>query len=146
VLDEEGARLLDEASGTTRSGASRFFYCAKASRAERNAGLDDLAAREKEARYGDTFERGRNVTTGERLERMERTTKNHHPTVKPLKLMRWLVRLVTPVHGVILDPFCGSGSTGCAAVLEDFGFIGIDEKKSYVRIARARIHHHIKQL
>jgi len=66
---------------------------------------------------------------------------NGHPTVKPLALMRWLVRLVTPPGGTVLDPFCGSGSTGCAAVLEGFRFIGVDKEPEYVAIARARIAH-----
>lgn len=92
-------------------GASRFFYCAKASRRERNEGLPE-------------------------------GLRNHHPTVKPIALMRWLVRLVTPPGGTVLDPFCGSGSTGCAAVLEGFRFIGVDKEPEYVAIARARIAHH----
>ncbi|HET8550917.1 MAG TPA: site-specific DNA-methyltransferase [Gammaproteobacteria bacterium] len=70
-----------------------------------------------------------------------RIRKNHHPTVKPLALMRYLVRLVTPPDGVVLDPFMGSGSTGCAAVLEGFGFVGIEREADYVVIARARIAH-----
>lgn len=88
--------------------AARFFYCAKASRKERNAGLSD----------GD---------------------KNNHPTVKPLSLMRYLVRMVTPLGGVVLDPFCGSGSTGCAAVQEGMSFLGIDLSEAYCEIAVARI-------
>ena len=64
---------------------------------------------------------------------------NNHPTVKPTDLMRYLVRLVTPPGGVVLDPFMGSGSTGKAAVLEGFGFIGIEREKQYIEIARARI-------
>lgn len=91
----------------SRGGASRFFYCAKASSAERSAGLPDGA--------------------------------NTHPTVKPIDLMRWLVRLVTPPGGTVLDPFTGSGSTGCAAVLEGFDFIGIEREAKYAEIACARI-------
>jgi site-specific DNA-methyltransferase (adenine-specific) len=64
---------------------------------------------------------------------------NHHPTVKPTELMRYLCRLVTPPGGVVLDPFTGSGSTGKAAVLEGFRFIGIEREAEYVEIARARI-------
>jgi DNA modification methylase len=66
-------------------------------------------------------------------------SRNHHPTVKSLSLMRWLCRLVTPPGGRILDPFCGSGTTGIAAVLEDFDFIGVEREAEYVEIARARI-------
>jgi DNA modification methylase len=64
---------------------------------------------------------------------------NVHPTVKPIDLMRWLVRLVTPPGGTVLDPFVGSGTTGCAAVLEGFDFIGIEREAEYVEIAKARI-------
>ena len=67
---------------------------------------------------------------------------NHHPTVKPLSLMRYLVRLVTPKGGKVLDPFMGSGSTGCAAVLEGFDFVGIDITPEYVAIAQKRIAHY----
>ncbi len=63
----------------------------------------------------------------------------NHPTVKPIALMRWLCRLVTPPNGLILDPFCGSGSTGVAAALEGFRFIGIDDNPDYYEIAHKRI-------
>jgi len=66
---------------------------------------------------------------------------NSHPTVKPIALMRYLVRLITPLGGTVLDPFTGSGSTGCAAVLEGFDFIGIEREAAYVEIARRRIAH-----
>jgi site-specific DNA-methyltransferase (adenine-specific) len=69
---------------------------------------------------------------------------NHHPTVKPTDLMRYLCRLVTPPDGIVLDPFMGSGSTGKAAILEGFQFIGIDMTPEYVDIARARIGHAFK--
>lgn len=146
--DREAARNAyggfqgQEATGVLygdRGGASRFFYCAKTSRAERNAGLEGFEAQEKQQRYGDNFERGRNPETGERTERMGRTTLNTHPTVKPINLMRWLVRLVTPPGGTCLDPFLGSGSTGCAAVLEGFDFIGIERETEYIAIAEARV-------
>lgn len=67
---------------------------------------------------------------------------NKHPTVKPIALMRWLARLVTPANGVVLDPFNGSGTTGCAAMLEGFQYVGIEREAEYVGIARARIAHH----
>ena len=66
---------------------------------------------------------------------------NHHPTVKPTALMRWLCRLVTPPGGIVLDPFAGSGSTGKAAVLEGFGFVGIEREPEYFEIMRRRIEH-----
>jgi DNA modification methylase len=120
-------------------GASRFFYVAKASRAERNAGLDGFE--ERSAGVGDHRTSG---DMNERLHRGEREhviRRNNHPTVKPIDLMRWLVRLVTPPGGTVLDPFAGSGTTGIAATLEGFDFIGIEREPEYVEIARARIEH-----
>lgn len=100
--------------GGDSGGASRFFYCAKADRMEREAGLPGNAN--------------------------ANTRRNSHATVKPLDLMRWLCRLVKMPKGtVILDPFCGSGSTGCAAVLEGCGFVGIEINPEYAEIARGRI-------
>ena len=122
LLDEEAAALLGE--------SSRFFYCAKASRSEREAGLEHLATvRRSDGREKD-LENPRLRTSARR---------NNHPTVKPLALMRYLVRLVTPPSGVVLDPFCGSGTTIIAAVLEGFSGTGIDKEASYVSIARARV-------
>jgi len=73
--------------------------------------------------------------------------KNHHPTVKPIGVMRWLVKLVGGQRGsVILDPFMGSGTTGCAAMLEGFDFIGIEREPEYMQIAEARIRHHLGAL
>ncbi len=112
-------------------GASRFFYCAKASRSERNAGLDGMP----EAPAGETS--GRHDGTLGSIT----TSRNHHPTVKPVALMRWLVRLITPPDGLILDPFLGSGTTGIAAALEGFAFIGIEQDADYLEIARRRIAH-----
>jgi site-specific DNA-methyltransferase (adenine-specific) len=66
---------------------------------------------------------------------------NAHPTVKPIELMRWLVRLITPPDGLVVDPFCGSGSTGIAAALEHRRFLGIELSPEYVEIAQARITH-----
>lgn len=106
LLDERAASMLDEQSGLL--GASRFFYCAKASASERSAGVDK---------------------------------KNTHPTVKPIALMRWLCRLITPLYGIVLDPFTGSGTTGIAAVYENLGFIGIEIDPDYARIADARLAH-----
>jgi DNA modification methylase len=101
-----------------RGGASRFFYCAKASTAERNAGLRDF-----DPEHVVTLEGG---DVGGTPQSRQAPKRNRHPTVKPIELMRWLVRLVTPPGGVVLDPFCGSGSTGCAAVLEGFRFVGME--------------------
>lgn len=136
TLDEYAAQMLDEQSGTLKTnpgkikatlpdntgyggyariaqeikpdsgGASRFFYCAKISKSERNAGLD---------------------------------TPSTHPTVKPKRLMTYLIRMITPPGGVVLDPFMGSGSTGVAAVEAKFKFLGIEKEKEYFVIANKRI-------
>lgn len=87
---------------SSRDGAARFFYCAKASKSERGEG-------------------------------------NSHPTVKPIALMRYLCRLVTPPSGLILDPFMGSGSTGLAAIAEGFRFVGIEREEDYYQIAVKRL-------
>jgi DNA modification methylase len=116
-------------------GASRFFYCAKASKRERNAGLEGLPAKQLAGsnKWTDVdYRRGSGEVTAA-------PQQNHHPTVKPVALMRWLVRLVTPPGGVVLDPFMGSGSTGIACVLEGFDFVGIERELEYLEIARARI-------
>ncbi len=122
-------------------GASRFFYVAKPSTREREAGLDhlpkrnaaELVDREEGSAGMDNPRAGAGRTSKGRA--------NHHPTVKSIALMRWLVRLITPPGGIVLDPFCGSGGTGCAAVLEGFRFIGCEQEPEYVAIARARIAH-----
>lgn len=125
-------RLLDERSGDI-GGASRFFYCAKASRSERNAGLDGFSKA--------VTDDGRQTPNDTPYQRGKTTRQNVHPTVKPIELMRWLVRLATPPGGLVLDPFAGSGSTGAAAVTEGARFIGIEREAEYVPIARARIRH-----
>jgi DNA modification methylase len=142
ILDEYSAGLLDEQSGNLKSGAmkagtkaqdlqtnsmgswtnrtlttefqaseggaSRFFYVAKASKRDRNEGLEEG---------------------------------NNHPTVKPTDLMRYLIKLVTPPNGIVLDPFTGSGSTGKAAILEGFRFIGIEMTEDYIPIIEGRLKH-----
>lgn len=120
----------------TSGSAARFFYCAKASKADRDEGLDHLP----ETEAADFDQR----PSGDFAARMNRIRppvlkRNHHPTVKPTELMRYLCRLVTPPGGVVLDPFMGSGSTGKAAVLEGFRFVGVEREAEYVEIARARI-------
>jgi site-specific DNA-methyltransferase (adenine-specific) len=120
--------------------AARFFYCAKANKTDRNEGLDDFAPKrdaDRIATDGVGGENPRNRTNTAKV--------NHHPTVKPTTLMRYLCRLITPPHGTILDPFTGSGSTGKAAVLEGFNFIGIELDPDYIAIAEARIQHAYNQ-
>jgi site-specific DNA-methyltransferase (adenine-specific) len=129
-LGGAGGAALHNDSGS----AARFFYCAKASRAEREEGLDGTPER-----LGGMVSN----TSGQHLTRRDGgapgLVHNNHPTVKPIDLMRYLCRLVTPPGGTVLDPFMGSGSTGKAAMLEGFGFIGIDNVPEYVEIARRRI-------
>ena len=152
ILDPEAGALLDTQAGEP---VSRFFYCAKASRAEREAGLQGHATKTAEELTGykegakglvmTNFETGAPKANPYAGTSGAQPRANIHPTVKPINLMRYLVRLVTPSHGTVLDPFTGSGSTGCAAVLERVNFIGIERETEYARIARARIAHHMHQ-
>ena len=112
---------------------SKFFYCAKASKHDRNEGLDGFELK----KAGIKNESGRGFSETDPHRKI--MAANHHPTVKPTSLMQYLVRLVTPEGGLVLDPFMGSGSTGKACAYEGFDFIGIDQSADYVEIARARI-------
>ena len=116
--------------------AARFFYCAKANKKDRNEGLDGFEPKREADRIIDDGVGGDNPRN-----RSNTPKANHHPTVKPTDLMRYLCRLVTPPNGTILDPFTGSGSTGKAAMLEGFRFVGIEQSAEYVEIANARIRH-----
>jgi len=116
--------------------AARFFYCAKANSKDRNEGLEDF-----ESKQQDLSRKAGNPGGDNPRNRGVNKRKNHHPTVKPTELMRYLVKLVTPINGVVLDPFTGSGSTGKAAVMDGFSFIGIEMSEEYVAIAKARIDH-----
>jgi DNA modification methylase len=168
VLDEFTAGLVDEQSGMLKSGskkpltnkssggvyghgrkfgnvnffsaseggASRFFYVAKASKRDRNEGLDAL----EEQRHSDR-EKDDGVGGDNPRNRTNAAKQNFHPTVKPTDLMRQLVRLVTPPSGVVLDPFTGSGSTGKAAILEGFEFIGCELTQEYLPIIEGRLNH-----
>ena len=124
-----GARRLDSGS------AARFFYCAKASKDDREEGLEWLDPKRSADRVKADGVGGDNPRN-----RSNRSNRNHHPTVKPTDLMRYLCRLVTPKGGTVLDPFMGSGSTGRGAIREGFGFIGIEIDPEYCEIARLRIH------
>jgi DNA modification methylase len=124
---EEPTDLLGE--------AARFFYCAKASKSDRDEGLSIAPKPFVQFQTANgTSGKPSSLSEGRNTE-----YKNHHPTVKPTDLMRYLCRLVTPPGGIVLDPFMGSGSTGKAAVLEGFQFIGIEREAEYVEIAKARI-------
>ena len=168
ILDETAAELLDEQSGVTKStgairkkdtdtdatsidykhktgelsnpyagqegGASRFFYVAKVSKKERNMGLDGFEEKKFEGR--DDLANG---NQDEPFKKRPGSMKNNHPTLKPINLMTYLCRLVTPEGGIVLDPFMGSGSTGIAACLEGFRFVGMELDGDYFKIAEARI-------
>lgn len=162
ILDPEAGAALDAQSGITTSpsgttnskriqgvaygkyspcsfenhndtgGASRFFYCAKASRAEREAGLRHFEPQ--------TVNDGRDTPIDNAYQRGETKRKNPHPTIKPLALMRYLIRLVTmPAGTVILDPYVGSGTTAVAAVQEEVDFLACELNPKYAAIAHARV-------
>ena len=114
--------------------AARFFYCAKASKQDRDEGCGELPLSDCGMMEDDNYP----IKTGSGNLR-ETKRRNNHPTVKPTSLMRYLCKLVTPPGGTILDPFMGSGSTGKAAALEGFRFIGIELEKEYTAIAEKRI-------
>ena len=123
---------------------ARFFYCAKASKRDRNEGLEGFEEIQLTGGGGLTAELREDgslatASAGGKYGSIKAKKANHHPTVKPTDLMRYLCRLITPPNGIVLDPFMGSGSTGKACVLEGFDFIGIDMTPEYVEIARARI-------
>jgi site-specific DNA-methyltransferase (adenine-specific) len=124
---------IRQSTFSDKGGASRFFYQAKVSKKERNMGLDHFEEKVIEGR--DSGQDERSVAYKPR----PTATKNIHPTVKPVSLMSYLCRLITPPGGTILDPFMGSGSTGIAALLEGFDFIGMDLDPDYVKIAESRI-------
>ena len=126
--------------------AARFFYCAKANKSDRDEGCEGMEETIAEAMTGrqtgsagllrvrDDGTIGENPYAGK-----SGKARNHHPTVKPTALMRYCCKMVTPPNGTVLDPFCGSGSTGKAAILEGFRFIGIEKDPEYFEIANARI-------
>lgn len=172
LLDEQAAEALDAQSGITPSnarkskvpkpetllnrpiygkfnqppvkdfpndagGASRFFYVAKASATEKNTHLNDNEA----VNVND----GRETSIDNPFQRGDTLRKNTHPTVKSISLMRWLCRLITPPGGLILDAFMGSGSTGVAALREEFCFIGIEREKEYFDISRKRLNARVNE-
>ena len=185
IFDEEAGKLLDEQSGISKSnsggkstgknfggqttknrdrvghddkgGASRFFYCPKASKKDKNEGLDNFEEKALRITSGGTRDfNARCANCGKKFigppekicdcdepvtDNQVFKNKNNHPTVKPTDLMRYLINLVTPKGGTTLDPFMGSGSTGKAAVQCGVNFIGIEREEEYMKIAEARINH-----
>jgi site-specific DNA-methyltransferase (adenine-specific) len=142
----QGTDEVEKSFDANSGSAARFFYCAKASKRDRNEGLDGFEVK-RSSGYG--YDHGLG-NAGEGMFKDRNPIKaNHHPTVKPTSLMQYLVRLVTPPSGIVLDPFMGSGSTGKACAYEGFDFIGIEQSAEYVEIAKARIdfvHAHLEQV
>lgn len=164
ILDEEAGRMLDEQSGVSKSrggipknlsndrfpwkgsicettgglgdtgGASRFFYCAKASRSERNAGLEGMEKKE-------CFNLGHKNNPGRNAPKKSYPRQNNHPTVKPVKLFEYLIKLVTREGQIVLDPFIGSGTTAIAAHNTGRKCMGIEKEGEYLEIAKRRIDH-----
>lgn len=170
LFDEEAARQLDEQSGALSSGAmsgefkgsgdspcygdrgmasreiaasnggaSRFFYCAKTSREERNVGMAGEAKRPL------NWSSGTQNPGSFQAEGTDKTAQNFHPTVKPVDLMKWLVQLVAPPGGIVLDPFAGSGSTLLACAFLNVQSVGIEISAEYAEIARKRIRNELAQ-
>ena len=128
------------AQSSSTGGASRFFYVAKASKRDRNEGLDELPTKGKVFNGQNPESAG--MAEGSVEDKFTtQPAQNFHPTVKPTALMRYLVKLVTPPGGTVLDPFTGSGSTGKAAILEGFDFIGIELTEDYIPIIEGRLKH-----
>ena len=168
ILDEEAGQILDKQSGISKTtpnhnykhsntetdsntftsrgtytpredkgGASRFFYCPKTSKKDRDEGLDGFE--DKLSEISQINSETKLQPNGEYVENKVLPRKNDHPTVKPTSLMEYLIKLITPVGGIVLDPFMGSGSTGKGAVRNGFDFIGIEREEEYIKIAEARI-------
>ena len=140
----DGSQEVLELFPDVKGSAARFFYVPKASKKDKEEGLDDFEERTQAATFGDIGPmegNPRKPNTGH-----VQKIRNHHPTVKPTELMKYLCRLVTQPGGIVLDPFMGSGSTGKAAILEGFRFIGCELDEEYLAIAEARIKHACSQL
>jgi DNA modification methylase len=138
IIDEYIAHIIDQQS----IGSSRFFYIPKASTAEREAGLYN----HKKTKFRNMNGQQRKDGSFQEWLPDPKPRANTHPTVKPITLMRYLIRMITPYGGIVLDPFTGSGSTGCAAVIENCSFVGMDITPEYVDIAKKRIDYYSQQL
>lgn len=126
--------------------AARFFYCAKVSKSDRDAGMDRFIVASASEMTGGRAEGSVGINNPRAGAGRTSGAKNTHPTVKPVDLMRYLCRLVTPAGGTVLDPFMGSGSTGKAAITEGFRFIGIEMDPDHLVTAAARIGHAVKEI
>ena len=142
VYGKYNGREYDKTIGYGDEGSvARYFYCAKTSKAEKNKGLEGLPIKKTSSMAGrrDSHDMEGYSIDNDVTGRFVTEKQNVHPTVKPVKLMRYLCRLITPKGGTVLDPFMGSGSTGIAAKDEGFEFIGIEREKEYFEIAERRI-------
>jgi site-specific DNA-methyltransferase (adenine-specific) len=142
VLSGDAPAMLDAQAGQSpgeSDGVSRFYYCSKAATDEREAGLDDLPLRTAAELVGRTEGSAGMNSPRAGAGASSNGRRNIHPTVKPIDLMRWLCRLVTPPGGLVIDPFTGSGTTGVACVLEGFNFTGCELDPAHVAIAQRRI-------
>jgi len=129
---EYGDRFPSNVIGEITDGYQKYFYCPKVSRRERHAGFDlNVIPTDPSGKY----DNGGYSANQETL----KSAGNNHPTVKPVELMKYLIKLVTPANGTVLDPFCGSGSTGMAAVELGYAFVGIELDARYCQIASKRI-------
>jgi DNA modification methylase len=140
--------IQEQVSYGDKGGASRFFYVAKASQKERNKGLEDFEKKPLAFSNQAKAELARGNTEFADETKMHNKVQfraNNHPTIKPIKLMQYLVRLVTPPNGVVLDPFMGSGTTGIACKLEGFDFVGMEQDENYHKIAQARIENYVDE-
>lgn len=135
--------MADAGSDKEKGSAARFFYCAKASKVDRDEGCEGLEEKRSDYRPNETEDGYGGNALSARLHNSI-PSRNFHPTVKPTALMRYLVKLVSRPGHTILDPFSGSGSTGKAAILEARQFLGIELQPEYVQIATARLSHAVK--
>jgi len=133
IFDEEAAALLDEQSGTLKSGA---LNRANIKAENKTYGA---APKVRDGEYTADSGGASRFFYVAKASKKERGEGNVHPTVKPIKLMEYLIKLITPEGGIVLDPFCGSGSTGIAATRLGFGFIGIEREAEYIEIAKKRL-------
>ena len=135
-----GVNAVERKLYLDKGGASRFFYIAKANKWERNYGLDGFEEKQTTGGGGGIGDYLQDINSASGKYGSEKAiSKNFHPTVKPIKLMQYLVRLITPPNGIVLDPFAGSGTTGIACKIDGFEFVGIELSEDYTKIANARI-------
>ena len=150
IFDQDASEQLNE-----QADASKFFYCPKVSKKERDMGLEDFDDKAQRTTNGGSRDfNARCANCGKKFigspnsicscdnpitDNQVFKKKNNHPTVKPINLMTYLVKLITPIGGTVLDPFMGSGSGGIGTLLEGFNFIGMEQDSDYFEIATARI-------